>query len=330
MNTLTKWAFAAAMAGMLSATSALAETKTLRLTVQLPETNHITQHLSRLKEEVEAATDGELMIEIYPAAQLFKDSEVPGAVGSGQIDMGSAVLTRYAGTIPAVDFFYVPFILPTEEAVAKAVAQDGPIRGEIDAAILKTGSRVLMWQPFGNTAIMTNDWDVRDPGSLENKKVRVFSSLLGTAVEVLGGDPVVISGSEQVLAYERGVVDVGMAGITSVKDRKIYEVMNTVTMTNHAVIEFVVIINEAVYQSLSPEHQTILREAAQKVEAEHRAAYALVEAEALEFVRGKMNVVELSPEDVAKWKEAMLPVVDEYISRAGELGSKLIEVAKTF
>ena len=41
--------------------------------------------------------------------QLYKDKEVPAAVGSGSIEAGVASLTRYVGDIPAVDIFYQPF-----------------------------------------------------------------------------------------------------------------------------------------------------------------------------------------------------------------------------
>ena len=46
--------------------------------------------------------------------QLYKDKEVPAAVGSGSIEAGVASLTRYVGDIPAVDIFYQPFLLNSE------------------------------------------------------------------------------------------------------------------------------------------------------------------------------------------------------------------------
>ena len=66
----------------------------------------------------------DIVVEIYDSAQLYKDKEVPAAVGSGAIEAGVASLTRYVGDIPAVDIFYQPFLFDTEDKVRKAVARD--------------------------------------------------------------------------------------------------------------------------------------------------------------------------------------------------------------
>jgi C4-dicarboxylate-binding protein DctP len=98
-------AAAAILAVGLIALPAAAET-ILRITLQLPIKSHLGVNLEAFEKEVEARSNGEIQVEIYPAAQLYKDSEVPQAVSSGAIEMGVASITQFAGTIPAVDIFY--------------------------------------------------------------------------------------------------------------------------------------------------------------------------------------------------------------------------------
>ena len=106
--------------------------------------------------------------------------------------------------------------------------------------------------------VITNDLELRTPADLKGKKVRVFSKTLGALVEAAGGAPTSISGSEQFLAYQRGTVDVGITGVTAVEERKLYQVMNTLTATSNMVdVEFVVLINDKVWNDLTPEQQTI-------------------------------------------------------------------------
>ncbi|MDX1489143.1 MAG: TRAP transporter substrate-binding protein DctP, partial [Acidiferrobacterales bacterium] len=159
--------------------------KVLRITLQLPLKHHLGQNLLDFKSEVERETKGELKIEIYPSAQLYKDKEVPKAVATGAIEMGVASITRFAGTIPAVDIFYVPFLFPNSQLVAKATAPDGPIRGPLDAEILKTGARPLWWQAFGGAIILSKNAPIRLPEDMKGKKVRVFGKLLGEFVKVV-------------------------------------------------------------------------------------------------------------------------------------------------
>ena len=77
-----------------------------------------------------------------------------------------------------------------------------------------------------------------------------------------------MSGSKQFLAYQRGTVDAGMTGITAVKSRKLYEVMDYMTLTYNADIEFIVIINEKVWQGLSESERSVITKAGLRVEKE--------------------------------------------------------------
>src|SRR5210317_1172205 len=139
----------------LSANSFAADV-TMRISIQLPMKSHLGQNLLLFKNDVEKKSNGEITVEIYDSAQLYKDKEVPAAVGSGSIEMGVASLTRFVGDVPAVDIFYMPFLFNSEDKVRKAVAPDSPVRGAIDEAILGTGSRVLWWQAYGGAIMLSN------------------------------------------------------------------------------------------------------------------------------------------------------------------------------
>ena len=311
---------------VLLSQSALAETK-LRISLQLPIKHHLGQNLLDFQKEVEKESDGSLKIEIYPSAQLYKDKEVPQAVASGAIEMGVASITRFAGTIPAADLFYVPFMFPDAEKVKKATAPGSSVRAPLDAAILKTGARPLWWQAFGGAIILSKGSPIKRPEDMKGKKVRVFGKTLGEFVKSAGGAPTLMSGSKQFLAYQRGTVDAGMTGLTTIPSRKLYQVMDNVTLTNHADIEFLVLINEKVWQGLTDKERAIITKAGTRVEAELRNKMGDLEKEALEFAKTKMTVTEISADDLAAWKKATASVVDTYVKNAGELGKQLVEAA---
>ena len=90
-------------------------------------------------------------------------------------------------------------------------------------------------------------------------------------MKACGAAPTLISGSEQYLAYQRGTVDYGMTGVSGVKSRKLWEVMDTISVTNHADIEFVVVVNSDFWASLSDEHKSIIETAAANAEADGRS-----------------------------------------------------------
>ena len=322
-----RWA-AFLVAGMMLAGPAFAAEVTLRITLQLPMKSHLGQNLLLFKEKVEALSDGEIAVEIYDSAQLYRDKDVPEAVSSGQIEMGVVSLTQYVGEIPAVDVFYMPFLLNTEEKVRAAVAPDSPVRGAIDEAIAATGSKVLWWQAYGTVVLLSNGSPIATPDDMKSKKVRVFGKTLGTFVQAVGGVPTLISGSEQFLAYQRGTVDIGMTGVSGVEARSLWDVMDTITKLNVADIEFIVVINEAFWNGLSAEQQGWIGEAARAAEIDVRDRMAAIEAEG--YAAGEahgMTVYDLSDEEVAAWKAASQPVIDRWLESAGPLGQKVYDAA---
>lgn len=303
--------------------------KVLRLTLQLPVSHHLGKNVQSFADEVAEKTSGALKVEIYPSAQLYKDSEVPQAVASGAVELGVVPLTQFSGTIPAVDLFYVPFLFASEEAVKKAVEKGSPVRQPLDDAVLGTGARILWWQAYGGAVFINNDFEIRLPADLKGKKVRIFSKTLGALVEAAGGAPTSISGSEQFLAYQRGTVDVGLTGVTAVKERKFFEVMNSLTATRSMVdIEFVVLINEKVYQDLTAEQRQVVETAAARVEKELRDQMSQLENEAFAFVSDKMKIIELTEAELQEWQKLAEPVINSYIKNAGPLGQQLVDAAR--
>ena len=317
----------AAVAAMLIAAAPLvaqAETS-IRVTLQLPETHFVGKNWYDFQKIIEEKSGGELTMQLFPSAQLFKDKEVPEAVGSGAIEAGSAFLGRFTGAVPAVDVVNLPFFFKDEAQLRAAVATGSPMREILDNAILKeTGAKVLWWQAFGRNVYLSNGEAVRTPADMENKKVRTYGKVLGWTVEALGGAPTLMSGSKQFLAYQQGAVDVGMTGASAVESRKLYEVMDHMTLSFDSAIEFVAIINNDFFNSLSPEHQQIILEASAEVEQKLRDAIYSEEAESVAALRSQMTVVDLTDEERQQWVEATKSVVQRFVDEAGETAAAVV------
>ena len=306
-------------------TASLAQEK-MRISLQLPLTSHLGENLVLFEKEVEERTGGAIDVEIYDSATLYKDSEVPAAVGAGSIEAGVASLTRYVGDAPVVDVFYMPFLFNTEDKVRAAVAEGSPVREVLEEEIAKTGGQVLYWQAYGGAILLSQEDPIRTPADLEGKKVRVFGKTLGDFVSAAGGAPTLISGSEQYLAYQRGTVDVGMTGVSGVKSRKLWEVMDTITKTNHADIEFVVVVNTEWWGSLNPEIQGHIQAAAKVAQNDVRDRMSQIEADAYSAAEENgMTIVELTDAELAEWQSVAQPVFDSYLEATGESGQKIFD-----
>ena len=330
MNRFWKTLAVVAVVGLIG--QPVAAERVLRLTLQLPITNVLGQNVTAFKEIVEKESNGGIKIEIYPSAKLYKDKEVPDAVASGAIEMGVAGITRFAPLKPAVKLFNLPFLFDSTEDVAMAAAPGHPIRDALDRELLATGARPLWWQTFGMAIMLGRTEAPLHPDNIRGRKTRVFGDTMREFVSAAGGEPVPVSGSEQMDAYKRGVVDFGMTGVTVVKSRKIYEAMGHLVNTNHAAIEFVVVINETLWRALSDAERSVMAEAAAKVEKDLRTSYGKTHRDTLAWIAAntRMNVQELDAVNLAAWRKVAIPVYDLYIQRAGKLGRKLLEEARKF
>lgn len=313
-------------ASLLVSAEALAE-RTLRLSLQVSSKHPVGQNIVYFKDQVEKASNGQLKVEIFDSAQLYKGSEIPQAVGSGAIDMGLVLIDEYAGTIPAVGIFSVAFMFPNYDVLSKAADPGSPIRQEIDELIRKTGTRVMWWQDYGPVQLLSKGEPVVEPSQMKGKKVRVLGKPSGDFIKALGGVPVKIGGSEQFLAYQRGTVDIGMTGTTAIQSRKLYEVMDAVTITNHAQTEFLIVINDKLWNSLSDQEKKWMGAGAMAAEQKMRAETKTKNLNSEKFIAEKttMKVINLTPDQVKAWQKAAAPAIDEYIKAAGPAGKKMVE-----
>lgn len=328
MNTLFRRSILSIALTGLSA-AAIAGT-TISVTSQLPETHPVSQNWIDFGKLIEEKSDGELSIQLFPSAQLFKDKEVPEAVGSGAISAGSTFIGRFAGSVPAVDVIAVPFIFNSEEHLRAAVAPGSDLRKAIDSKILaETGARVLWWQAYGRNVYLSNGEPIVEPADIEGKKIRTYGKVHGWTAEALNAAPALLSGSEQFLAYQQGVVDVGMTGASAVKSRKLYEVMSSMTLTFDSAIEFLAVINNDLYESLSAEEQQIIDEAAKTVEQQLRDKVYAEENATVNEMKDYMNVVELTDAQRADWQKATQSVVDRFIQETGATGAEAVKAIRS-
>ena len=299
---------------------AVAEPIKLRLTLQVPITNHLGTNLVQFKDEVEKRTNKAISIEIFDNGQLYIDERVVDAVAAGEIEMGVAAINQFSYRTAAVDVIQMPFLFNFEALVRASTSAGSDLRRLIDIAILEaTGVRVLWWQSYGSTVFFSKGRAVTGPSAIRNQRVRVFSETMSDFARECGGIPTVLSSSKMHEGMKDGTLDMVMTGIMSVDTRQLWKVADTITRTEHAAIEFVVVVNEKTWQSLAPTHRAIIMEAAKRAEQTLRGQLAGIEARAYAFAREKnMRIYDLTPDQVAEWRACSSGVLDAYMKNPGD------------
>jgi C4-dicarboxylate-binding protein DctP len=312
---------------VLAPLTARADQIRLRVTLQLPKASHIGANLLQFKEEVERRAEGAVAFEVHDDSKLYKDDQILDAVASGAIEMGITNYNQFSKAVPAIDIIGQPFLLNFDALVRAVTDPDREIRRVLDKAVLEgTGTRVLWWQAYGSSVFFSKSGrDTKRPTQISGQKIRVSGGMPVDLVQQCGGVPLVISASKQHQAAKDGTVDMISTGITGVDSRKLWEVTDTVTRTEHAALEFVVIINEKVWQRLPAQLQTIFVESAKKVERDLRVQMADIEEKAYAFARAKgMKIHGLDPNEVAEWRACSAGLLADYMDEGGELARRLM------
>jgi C4-dicarboxylate-binding protein DctP len=146
------------------------------------------------------------------------------------------------------------------------------------------------------------------------------SNVLDAEIRALGGLPQKMAFSEVYQGLQTGVVDGTENPPSNFYTQKMHEVQKFLTLTDHGVIEYAVIVNKPFWDGLPADIRTTL-EGAMKDATKFANDIAKKENDdALEGVRksGKTEVITLTPAQKAEWKKALVPVHREMESRIGK------------
>lgn len=309
---------------LLIARSAASEPIKIRFTLQVSATEpFLGAPIGRFKEEVERETGKAIVIEII---DNVKDDQIVDAVRSGANEMGLAPLYGIGRVLPAAGFIEQPFLFNFDDLIRAATSPESELRKLIDDAILSTmGLRVLWWETIGPQAIFTREGDARHPSSIMGKKMRAGSPTTSSFAARCGGAPLIVSTSKVQQAMADGTLDMVMMAPAAVWTRDLWKVSAAMTRTDHTAVEFLVVINEKVWQSLGDKHQSILGQAARRVERDARERSVQLNEKAYDFARSKgMKVHELSSRDVAEWRACNSDVLVDFMEKGGELAKALM------
>ena len=305
----------------------LAEPIRLRLSFQLPISGTLGTNLVRWKEAVERDTGGAITIEILHGAKALPDRTVANSVMAGELEMAVANSVTLVDKVKGVDVLSLPFLFNSNVFLRAMLDPARQSRKLLDDAILeKTGARLLMWQPYGTNVFFSKGRPVARPSDITAKRIRASGQIDLEFGRVCGGAPELIAAGKQYEAMKSGQVDMAMTAAENVSARNFWEISDTVTRTNHSTVMLLLLINERVWQSLSPAHRDAISKASSNAESELWDGLLLGDEEAYSFARAKgMNVVELSSFDLAEWRACSAPVVESFMAASGQLGQKLLK-----
>lgn len=283
------------------------------------------------KEKIETGCGGRVKIVLYPGGALLSSSAEYDGVVSGICDIAQIYTEAYPGRFPLSEIHTLPFAYPNIETagivsheLTNRFCADTEFR-EVKVLISAT---MLPAHYFGNKP-------VEKLADFSGLKIRAIGSLAADIYSTLGATPVNIMTSDMFSALDRGVIDgityswagaiaFGVADITKYRTQ----------MALSGGVHFFVM-NRDSFDRLPPDIKKIFNEICTPAYSGELAAahlkYAQEAQKALadrDKKAGNPPICVPSAQELERWKKALQPLEDKWVSDRGPIGKEMMDTAK--
>jgi C4-dicarboxylate-binding protein DctP len=273
----------------------------------------------KFKELAEARTKGKVKVEVYANSQLYKDGEELQMLQLGSVQMLAPSVSKF-GPLGAREFeiFDLPYIFDTREDLHRVT--QGKIGQTLFKKLEAKGILGLAYWDNGFKEMSANK-PLRMPADFRGQKMRIQSSkVLDSQMRALGATPQVMAFSEVYQALQTGVVDGTENPVSNLYTQKMHEVQKFLTLSDHGVVEYAVVVNKKFWEGLPPDVRAGLELAMKEATAYTNDIAKQENDDALAKVKatGKTQIITLTAEEKKAWKKAVLKVHQENEDKIGK------------
>lgn len=276
------------------------------------------------KKLAEERLPGKVKVEVYPNSSLYGDGQEMDALLLGDVHILAPSLAKFEHYQKKIQLFDLPFIFDDMDAVDRF--QNSPAGQELLTSMKDKGITGLAYWHNGLKQLSANK-ELRTPKDARGLKFRVqASAVLEEQFKALRANPRKMAFAEMYQGLQTGVVNGAENPYSNIYSQKIHEVQKNITESNHGTLDYMVITNTKFWDSLPADVRTeleaILAEVTLEVNAQANALNENAKKNILEA--GTTEIITLTPEERAQWRDAVRPVWKKF---EGDIGAELIEAA---
>lgn len=262
---------------------------------------------------------------IHPNSELMDDDEAVKAIAEGRIHFAAPSLSKFESYTQKLKVFDLPFLFPNMDAVNRF--QNSPTGQSLLTSMESKGILGLGYLHNGLKQL-TADRPFTQPGDLAGLKFRTMNSdVLIKQFELLNAKAVPMAFSEVYGALADKRIQGQENTWSNIYSKAFYEHQPYMMVSNHGLLDYMVITNSEFWKGLSEADRSEFRYA---VEMSLKYGNAVAKAKSandkIELKNMKnISVYEPSTAELATWQTAMQPLWDSYKDTIGE---KVIEAAR--
>ncbi|MCG7373080.1 C4-dicarboxylate TRAP substrate-binding protein DctP [Pseudomonas luteola] len=276
------------------------------------------------KKLAEERLPGKVKVEVYPNSSLFGDGKEMEALLLGDVQIIAPSLAKFEHYTKQIQVFDLPFLFNDMAAVDRF--QQSPAGQNLLKSMEDKNITGLGYWHNGLKQLSANK-PLREPKDARGLKFRVqASAVLEEQFKAVRANPRKMSFAEVYQGLQTGVVNGAENPYSNIYSQKMYEVQKYITESNHGLLDYMLITNTKFWNGLPADVRSELDKIVVEVTAEvNKQADALNQGDKQRILDAKTTeIISLTPEERAKWRDAMKPVWQKF---EGEIGADLIKAA---
>lgn len=288
---------------------------TIKIAHVVNEKDAFHQCALKFKELVEAGSNGELKVSIFPNAKLGDERTLLERMKLGVVDAGIITGGPIINFMPKFGVIDLPFIFSSPEHAYKVL--DGPIGKQMLVEMEQFGWKGLAYGERGFRNLTNSKREVKTPEDIKGLKIRLMQNpVYVDSFKALGANAVPMAWTEVLTALQQGTVDGQENPLNVIVAFKLYETQKYLSITRHAYAPNVIMMSMKTWKKLSPEQQALVAESAQAAAEYNRKLDNDNAADWLQFLKDQGMVV--TQPDITAFREAVKPVYEKYEDKFGK------------
>lgn len=292
---------------------------TLRVGHTLTDDSHYGVGLAKLAELVKQKSNGTIEVQAFGNSKLGNERDLIEGVSLGTVEMCLTSTGPLPNFSKAFMVFDLPFIVQDRNKFYPIL--DGETGQKMLEALGSKGIKGIVFFENGFRNITNSKRPINVPEDLKGLKIRLMENPVHLETfRVLGANPSPMAFGELFTALQQKVMDGQENPLLIIKTSKFYEVQKYLALTGHFYSPAVLMINEKLYKSMTPDQQKALQSAA--AEARDFERNFIIENEKKLVDELKSLGMEVTTPDKAVFQKAAAPV---YTKFEADIGKDLIQ-----
>lgn len=307
---------------VMSGTADFASAEIKSRSIKLPIVNNIEHPqgvgAKKFAELIEQKSGGKIKVRVYAGGTLGGEQQVASAMQGGTIEASMMAPAQLVGNFK--DFLVLDFPFAFANEREADIVLDGPLGRKLLEPMPARGLVGLVYMEQGYRSITNSKRPIEKLEDIQGLKIRtILNPLYIDMLNALGANAVPMPFPELYTALETGTVDGQENPYSTVEASKFDEVQKYFSNTRHIYNSQLLLVSKKFWDQLSDEEKKIFEEAAVETrDYQRKVAREMDEKSRQTLIKNGMQINDIAPEEIARMREKVKPVVDKYAAQVGE------------